>query len=97
MSKQLLNSNKVLKPVIPKFTLIENKQYVSFRDIFENLIINQILQTDYQLVNKKVNVVKEHANTLSPRHRKRLLKQLRKGVRKINSNTPTGDQTTRLL
>lgn len=83
MSKLKLH-NKPLKPVIPQFHNIGGHQYVPFRDILQNLIINQILKTDYQLINKKVNVVKEHANTLSPRHRKRLLRQLRRGIRKID-------------
>ena len=97
MAKSLLNSKKPLKPVIPRFHAIDGKQYVNLRDMLQNLVINQILQTDYQLINKKVNVVKEHASTLSPKHRKRLLKQLRKGIRKVKSNAPTETQTTPLL
>lgn len=65
--------------------------------MLQNLVINQILQTDYQMINKKVGIVKEHASDLSPKHRKRLLKQLRKGIRKVNSNAPTETQTTPLL
>jgi hypothetical protein len=97
LAKSLLQSKKPLKPVIPRFHSIDGRQYVNLRDMLQNLVINQILQTDYQLINKKVNVVKEHARDLSPKHRKRLLKQLRKGIRKVNSNAPTETQTTPLM
>lgn len=96
-SSLVLNSKKPLKPVIPRFHNIDGKQYMNFRDMLQNLVINQILQTDYALINKKVNVVKEHGNELSPRHRKRILRQLRKGIRKVNSNAPEETQTTPLL
>lgn len=96
-SSSLLNSKKPLKPVIPRFHQIDGRQYVNFRDMLQNLVINQILQTDYQLINKKVNVVKEHSKDLSPKHRRRLLKQLRKGIRKVNSNAPTETQVTPTL
>lgn len=89
MSKIKL-SNKPLKPIIPQFHNIDGRSYICLRDLMANLVINQILQTDYQLINKKVNVIKEHANSLSPRHRRRIMKQLRKGVRKVDQGQDEG-------
>lgn len=80
MQRFILKKDKLLKPRDPKVVKIEGQQYVSFRDIFVNLVINQINQTDYDIVKSRTKKVRDKLDSLSPKHRKRLAKQLRRQV-----------------
>ena len=63
---------------IPEQTRIGGQVYINFRDVLYNLILNNLQQVDFAQVTKKVQNVSVHGKQLSPKHRKRLMKQLKK-------------------
>ncbi|HEX5518889.1 MAG TPA: hypothetical protein VFX18_00460 [Candidatus Nitrosocosmicus sp.] len=65
-----------LRPVIPQKTIIDGRPYISFRDVMYNLVLNNIKGLDYESVDKKVKVAT--TKPLSPKHRKRIMKQIKK-------------------
>lgn len=67
-----------LQPVIPQRTMIDGKPFLSFRDILYNLVLNNLKSLDYDTIDKKVQ--KATTRVLSPKHRRRILKQMKKSM-----------------
>ena len=80
IGQETLNS---LQLVTPQQYIINGKPYLSFRDILYNLILNNVKGMDYDTITKKVDTITK--KPMGPKHRRRILKQLKKssGVKKF--------------
>ena len=63
---------------IPEQTRIGGQVYINFRDILFNLVINNLQHIDANTVSKKIQNYSIQRNTLSPKHRRRIEKQLKR-------------------
>lgn len=62
----------------PSVMLMGGKQYLSFKDIFYNLLLNQLQHVDFDEVNKKVETLT--TQPMSRKHRERLKRQLKRKI-----------------
>lgn len=68
---------------IPEQMKIGGQVYINFRDVIFNLLLNNIQQVDFSHVTEKIQNYSAKHKVLSPRHRRRVERQLKKmsGIR----------------
>jgi hypothetical protein len=72
------NSLKALQLIPPEKKTINGQVHICFRDVVHNLLVNQIQGSvvNFKEINDKVKY--KATKVLSPKHRKRVTKQLKK-------------------
>ena len=67
----------------PKQTRINGQVYIHFEDVIYNLLLSNLKHVDFREVSHKTQSYAANYHVMSPRHRKRMEKQLKKvsGIR----------------